>query len=349
MGELTYSEDIVRLIVSHSGSNFEIDTPTTVTLGELQVELEELTEIPPSYQKLMIPKFGVAKPEDGNKQLKDVLPEHVLRSTKPTKLMLIGTKPALADMIKSLVSKPRLVRNPRISSVARNANKKRAPDVADLTYTFQKLVPLPFLPHPEMALEYLERLKADKGIQGIMKKYKWSVSILTELDPASNMTHDGKLLGLNRNKGEVIELRLRTDEYQGWRDYKTVRRTLCHELAHNVYSPGHPPEFWALTKKLELEAVELNPFGHGGNKLSNEEFYQPPEEEEYQDDGGWEGGVFVLGSGDGSNTSGGLMTTEDARRLTPRELILRAAEQRNTTKWKKDDHSSSSSPGQSAI
>lgn len=50
------------------------------------------------------------------------------------------------------------------------------------------------------------------------------------MDPLSNTqsSHEGttRLLGLNRNRGEVIELRLRTDAYDGYRDYKTIRNTL---------------------------------------------------------------------------------------------------------------------------
>ena len=76
------------------------------------------------------------------------------------------------------------------------------------------------------------------------------------MEPLGNTTHDSKTLGLNRNRGAVIELRLRTDWYDGWRDYKTVRKTLCHELAHIVWD-GHGREFWDLTSIISSPLVYL--------------------------------------------------------------------------------------------
>ena len=42
------------------------------------------------------------------------------------------------------------------------------------------------------------------------------------------------ILGYNRNKGQEICLRLRTDDYAGFRKYLAIRKTLVHELTHNV-------------------------------------------------------------------------------------------------------------------
>ncbi|KAK9447467.1 WLM domain-containing protein [Limtongia smithiae] len=327
--------------VSHAGSHYDIELPADATVHDLQTELEELTEVPPSYQKLLIPKHGLAKPADSDLPLSDFFTLAAL-DKKPAKLMLIGTKPALASIVALLVPKKQKVRPPPrfLFDPTKTVNKRAAPGAADAQqYTFHKLVPLPFLPNPERSLEFLERLRDDRGVRAIMTKYKWSVPVLTEMDPASHTTHDGKTLGLNRNMGQVIELRLRTDTYDGYRDYNTVRKTLCHELAHNVYSPGHPPAFWELTKKLEREVIALDPFNkQGARVLSTEEVYQPAtsqldDEEDYQDSGGWEGGSFVLGSGESQPASEvGITTTEDIRRLSPRELMLRAAEARFAAK-----------------
>lgn len=62
--------------------------------------------------------------------------------------------------------------------------------------------------------------------------HQFSVGLLTELAP-----HEPpELLGRNMNAGQAIELRLRTDRYDGFRSYSDIRRVLCHELAHNVWS-----------------------------------------------------------------------------------------------------------------
>ena len=67
-----------------------------------------------------------------------------------------------------------------------------------------------------------------------MQKHRFSVGLLTELAPHENP----ELLGLNKNAGMEILLRVRTNAYDGFRPYNDVRRVLCHELAHNVFN-GH--------------------------------------------------------------------------------------------------------------
>lgn len=84
-----------------------------------------------------------------------------------------------------------------------------------------------------------------------------------------------RLLGLNRNRGQVIELRLRTDAYDGWLKYKDVRKVLCHELAHNIHDE-HDEKFWALFHKLEREVVDLDPFGKRGRTIFAGERYDGP-------------------------------------------------------------------------
>ncbi|KAK4039142.1 WLM domain-containing protein [Parachaetomium inaequale] len=167
----------------------------------------------------------------------------------------------------------------------------------DTNHTFHTLRPLPHLPNAARSLAFLERLKADPGIRAAMRKHGFSVGLLTEMDPASatSASHEGvtRILGLNRNKGEVIELRLRTDAYDGWRDYKVIRKTLCHELAHNVHSE-HDKDFWALCREIERE-VERGDWKHGGQTVGGEE-YAPErggedemEEGMVMDHGGWGG------------------------------------------------------------
>lgn len=141
--------------------------------------------------------------------------------------------------------------------------------------------------------------------------------MLTEINPAQHTTHESRTLGLNRNRGEVIELRLRTDAYDGYRDYKTIRKTLCHELAHNVHGP-HNRDFWELCKEIERE-VERGDWRSGGRSVGREEFFNPGDGgvgDEHVDGGGWEGGEYVLGG------------AGEGRGMTRREVMARAAEER---------------------
>lgn len=151
------------------------------------------------------------------------------------------------------------------------------------------------------------------------------------MNPADHTTHESKTLGLNRNKGQVIELRLRTDSYDGYRDYKTIRKTLCHELAHNVWSE-HDRNFWDLTGQIEKE-VEKGDWSRGGHRVGEEEYapgarvvYGRDGDEEVHDHGSWTGGEFVLGSGDVTATATGQSKGGDV--LSRREMAARAAEER---------------------
>lgn len=150
------------------------------------------------------------------------------------------------------------------------------------------------------------------------------------MDPLSNTqsSHEGttRLLGLNRNRGEVIELRLRTDAYDGYRDYKTIRNTLCHELAHNVHGP-HDRNFWDLCHQIERE-VHAADWKHGGHSVSGEAFYEPSAEDEddVPDHGGWTGGTYVLGGS--AAGAGGDGAGVGAQALSRRDAMAKAAEER---------------------
>jgi len=146
------------------------------------------------------------------------------------------------------------------------------------------------------------------------------------MDPAAHTTYNSRTLGLNRNKGEVIELRLWTDAFDGMRDYKTVRRTLCHELAHNVHSE-HDGEFWKLMRDIE-DLVEKGDWKNGqkGHVLGEDEYsvasggrVDRDEDGEHIDGGGWTGGSYVLGGSTSRDGQGGL---------SRREVLAKAAEGR---------------------
>lgn len=122
----------------------------------------------------------------------------------------------------------------------------------------------------------------------------------------------------------MIELRLRTDAYDGYRDYKVIRKTLCHELAHNVWGE-HDSRFWKLCREIEAE-VEKNDWRRGGHSVGSEEFYVPNDDGEHDeeaDEGGWQGGEYVLGASPSASTNSPAGET-----LTRREIIAQAAEER---------------------
>ena len=224
----------------------------------------------------------------------------------------------------------RAARNPSFRPRLRTT--RREPNMC----TFHTIRPLPYLPNPKRSEDFLKSLKNDPGIKAVMKKHKFSVGLLTEMDPGqyTESNHEGttRILGLNRNNGEVIELRLRTDAYDGYRDYKTIRNTLCHELAHNVHS-NHDRDFWNLCHQIEREVHEADWLKNGRTAGGEEYAPAPEEEEEHMDEGGWKGGEYTLGGG--GNNAG----------LSRREIIARATESR-LRRAARGGRSSNDAPGE---
>ncbi|KAL1988899.1 hypothetical protein VTN96DRAFT_6888 [Rasamsonia emersonii] len=329
----------ITLTVHHHGSPHSFTLPANATLQDLSSAIASTLQVPPENQKLLIvPKPGLQKPPfAATPPLSELLP----LSSPKFKITLLGSKTQEIDSLNDSISSNRQRLEARARARATQPAITRRPpqgihtlsSPSSSTYTFHRLVPLPYLPNPERSLKFLERLRDDPGIRFAMAKHRFSVPVLTEMNPVEHTTHESRTLGLNRNKGEVIELRLRTDAYDGYRDYRTIRKTLCHELAHCVHSE-HDRAFWELTKQIETE-VERADWTRGGHRLSDEDFYNPAEweqegrrQDEFVDHGGWTGGEFVLGSSSSATTGNSAAAGAEASGLSRRELLARAAEER---------------------
>jgi hypothetical protein len=330
------TDDHITVTVYHHNSPHTFTLPSDSSLQDLSWAISAELRIAPENQKLLItPKPGLQKPPfPTTTRIADSLP----LSSPKFKIVLLGSQTEEIEELNSAVSRgrrrlearsarppPPVVRRRPGGGGGGGVHTLSSPSTG--TYTFHRLLPLSYLPRSERSLAFLARLRDDPGIRAAMAKHRFSVPVLMEMDPALHTTHESRTLGLNRNKGEAIELRLRTDAYDGYRDYRTIRRTLCHELAHCVHSE-HDRAFWDLTKQIEAE-VERGDWTRGGHSLSREEFYNPDDwESESQrqagdlvDHGGWNGGEFVLGGG------GGPAAAESAG-LSRREILARAAEDR---------------------
>jgi len=326
------SPEQLNITFTHHGTSNTFRFSQESSITDLSNRISDELSIPPSNQKFMItPKLGVLKPPFTDPSLK-------LSSLQSKKIVLLAPTPTELSSLSS-ASRPA---SRTLSLPAKPATPYRHRDwrkvQAEATYTFQTLLPLQYLPSPDRSLKFLERLRNDPGIKASMRKHKFSVGVLTEMNPAEHTTHESKTLGLNRNRGEVIELRLRTDSYDGYRNYKIIRDTLCHELAHNVWG-DHDRNFWDLCKDIEKE-VRAADWTSGGRAISDEVFYDPQNREgsgNHVDGGGWTGGEFVLG-GSGSDSRAPAQT------LNRREAMAKAAEER----MKKERDARSGGSGASA-
>jgi len=314
----------LALTLHHHGEQHTLSFPQDATISDLSERVASALSIPPSNQKFLIAsRLGLQKPPFKS-------PNLPLTDLASKKITLMGSTEAQVSSLNASISAASAPRRPgpiKAATPARNTDRKRIQDEAQ--YTFHTLRPLPYLPNPDRSLRFLERLRDDAGIKAAMRTHKFSVPLLTEMDPAMHTTQESRTLGLNRNKGEVIELRLRTDAYDGYRDYKTIRNTLCHELAHNVWGP-HDRNFWELCKRIERE-VARDDWKSGGRSVGDVEFYDPGDGvggEDVHDHGGWTGGDFVLGSAGESVVSSAGGVEVSAGSLSRREIIARAAEER---------------------
>ena len=306
--------EVTEITFAHHGTPYTFSFSADSTVADLSNRIQDELSIPIANQKFMItPKLGILKPP-----FTDPLP---LSTLKTKKIVLLAPTPAELASLAPPRPSPRLNSSTvKPAAPYRHRDWQRAQEEA--TYTFQTILPLSYLPGPARSQKFLERLRDDPGIKASMRKHKFSVGVLTEMNPAEHTTHESRTLGLNRNRGEVIELRLRTDAYDGYRDYKIIRDTLCHELAHNVFG-DHDRNFWDLCKSIEKEVREAD-WKHGGQAVSNEVFYDAEEREGsggHVDGGGWSGGEFVLGGSGGKQGA-------PAQMLNRRDAMAKAAEER---------------------
>ena len=331
-------ETNTTLSFQHAGKTYTASFPSSATLIDLSLHVTDALSIPEANQKYLIsPKPGMVKPPFANNGapllLRDV-------ASTARKILLLGSTPTQISKLNEQVRRGDAMVNRRAgdgpvkaASPGRSRDWRRMHD--EIEYKFHEVKPIDFLPFPERSTRYLNRLRNDPGIKAAMIKHKWSVPLLTELNPAENTTHESRTLGLNENKGQRILLRLRTDDYDGYRDYKTVRDCLCHELAHNVHGE-HNREFYDLMKQIQ-EEVKRNDWKHGGKALSDNEYYDPGDNGRASESQ-WIGGTRKLGSGSGSQASASE-PRQDATQQR-RNATAKAAEERMKKTHDNNSHDS---------
>ncbi|CCU80966.1 hypothetical protein similar to ubiquitin/metalloprotease fusion protein [Blumeria hordei DH14] len=273
----TNEDSLVSLKFTHHGASYIQSFPPNSTISDFSSKIADVLRIPPSKQKLMISKIGFLVPP-----FKD--PQLLLSSIQGNKITVMGSTDNEVSKIMTIAeeaARDEYQQNRPLQKVKAYKTRNWTKEQEENRYTFLNLKPLPYLNNPSRSLQLLQRLKDDAGIKAVMCKHKFTVPILTEMNPIEHTesSQDGisRTLGLNRNKGEVIELRLRTDAYDGYRDYKTIRKALCHELTHNVYGP-HNRDFWDLCGQIEKEvdAADWRTSGKTiGNMKASEHRYGP--------------------------------------------------------------------------
>lgn len=101
--------------------------------------------------------------------------------------------------------------------------------------------------------------RAADQVRPIMAKRGWSVPVAEEFYPPGP-----KLLGLNHNHGEKIQVRLRRpSNVASFLPYESILGTLLHELVHNDIGP-HDARFYKVLDEIKAECMELMARGNDG-------------------------------------------------------------------------------------
>ncbi|PFH50292.1 hypothetical protein AMATHDRAFT_48016 [Amanita thiersii Skay4041] len=303
----------ITLSITYRGTQHTLSVPGDASFASLQLQLEKLTSVPPSLQKLL---FKGRKATSDNRDEKVTLSEMGIKDG--TKIQLLGATQKELGGIQIAESEKRR----RDELTRRRANKPsvkvsfvqngyaiksrkfitsqvRPTGRPHTLYRFHQITPLPNLPDPPTALAVLNRLSEDPAIKYVMQKHELSVGILTELAPHEHPN----LLGLNVNAGVCIKLRLRTDVYDGFRSYREIRRVLCHELTHNIWS-DHDENFKEFNSKLNREVAEfelnVTRGAHTLSGLGSDDVYEPLGD---MSDLEAEAHVHILGATGGSSSN----------------------------------------------
>ncbi|OVA20037.1 PUG domain [Macleaya cordata] len=262
--------NIVNVFVIWRGKKLSVETDSGATLKEFGHKLQNLTSVKSDTMRLLVPKSSDKSSDllmpfsDEHSSLR--LQETSILEGKSIRMMGVfedeieevsrnGTK---ADLrIAGFEEEEKRLRERMLD---RNHTKLKLPQGNYIFCDFRTLQ-LPGIelnPPASEALRRMHRLAADPGIVAIMNKHRWRVGIMTEMAPVGYVGISPKcILGYNKNHGEEISLRLRTDDLKGFRKYESIKKTLLHELAHMVYSE-HDANFYALDKQLNNEAASLD-------------------------------------------------------------------------------------------
>lgn len=332
--------DSIALSLTHHGTKHTLHLAPDATLSDLSaaISTHPSFQLPATHQKLLIsPKPGLVKPP-----FSAAVAALPVAAVAARKIQLLGHAPAAVAALQHAVTAASSAHAARAARAYPVAPATPAPTRTDMdattTYGFGAIRPLPHLANPERSAALLQRLADDAGIRSAMRTHRFRVGLLTEMDPAAHTTTASRTLGLNRNRGHVVELRLRTDAYDGYRDYRSIRRTLCHELAHNTWG-DHDANFWALCRAIERHVDRADYWSRRGRTVggsAGDHVHDPPladpllTPDDAVDHGGWTGGTFVLGGGESGTLSGsgGSLSSSPASR---RDMMAKAAEERAKT------------------
>ncbi|XP_075477035.1 uncharacterized protein LOC142518200 isoform X2 [Primulina tabacum] len=276
-GNMGQQEESHSCLVTWRGQKFTVEINQNATLKDLGDHLQTLTNVKADTLRLLV---STGKSSTMLYPFSDKHSCLSLEAASVHKGKAVRMMGVLEDEVNEVLQNEKV--DLRIAGFDEEAKRLRR-KISNRPYTTHKLPQGPYIfcdfrtlslpgvelnPPTSKALELLHMLASDPGIVSIMNKHHWRVGILTEMAPIGYVGVSPKcILGVNKNHGEEISLRLRTDDFHGFRKYESIKKTLLHELAHMVYS-DHDANFYALDSQLNKEAATLDWTKSRGHTLS---------------------------------------------------------------------------------
>ncbi|XP_022771728.1 uncharacterized protein LOC111314541 [Durio zibethinus] len=289
-------ENMVNVTVIWRGNKYMVEMNSGAYLKELGDELQKLTDVKADTMRLIVPQLS----GKGSRMLHPFSDEHSCLSLQEASIVK-GKSVRMMGVPEDEVDQ--VIQNSKVDLRIAGFNEEERRLRQRMSYEPHALIRLPQGPyifcdfrtlqipgvelHPPAseALKRMHMLASDPGIVAIMNKHRWRVGIMTEMAPVGYVGVTPKcILGFNKNHGEEISLRLRTDDLKGFRKYESIKKTLLHELAHMVFSE-HDSNFYAFDKQLNEEAASLDWTKSRGHTLSGIRHSENYEEDFYVKDG----------------------------------------------------------------
>ncbi|KAF7140222.1 hypothetical protein RHSIM_Rhsim06G0169800 [Rhododendron simsii] len=268
-----------NITVTWRGKKFIVEMNSAASLKDLGHELQKLTDVKADTMRLIVPQAF----DKSSKLLSPFSEEHSrlhlqeISFFEGKSIRMMGVpEDEVDEILQNAKANLRIAgfeeeeKRMRQRMLDRPHGSLKLPQGQYIFCEFRTLhIPgIELSPPASEALKRMHMLAADPGIVAIMNKHRWRVGIMTEMAPVGYVGVSPKcLLGFNKNQGEEISLRLRTDDLKGFRKYESIKKTLLHELAHMVYSE-HDANFFGLDKQLNQEAAALDWTRSKGHTLS---------------------------------------------------------------------------------
>lgn len=265
----------MQLSIKHRGKPVQLSCAITseTTVGQLRSNIAASLNVDSETTRLLCKGRQIGRDNDDDK-ISNVI------STGATVLVL-ATSGNVARTIAQGVpdatlfddvgarSAPQFVGTPQNSSQRGIMSTTSVRTLGGGDYGFGRVEALSEFDDAHRVEAILHRLATDAGVLLAMRERRWRVGALKEMRPSGRVGIDPVcVLGFNRNRGEEIHLRVRTDDCQGFRSISQLMQVLAHELAHNEWDE-HDNRFKETMRWVEQKVSHVDWRSSGGRVLSD--------------------------------------------------------------------------------